>query len=76
MPDADLLIRSSGEQRVSNFLLWQATYAELVISPLMWPEFNQEAFADCIAEYQSRARRFGGVHACVPPEGERAPPTT
>ena len=61
MPDADLLIRTSGEQRVSNFLLWQATYAELVISDLMWPEFNQQAFADSIAEYQSRDRRFGAA---------------
>lgn len=61
MPDADLLIRTSGEQRVSNFLLWQATYAELVISDLMWPEFNQQAFSACIAEYQSRNRRFGAA---------------
>jgi len=61
MPDVDLLIRSSGEQRVSNFLLWQATYAELVISPLMWPEFNAAVLADCVAEYQVRRRRFGAV---------------
>jgi len=61
MPDVDLLIRTSGEQRVSNFLLWQATYAELVVSPLMWPDFDRHGFADCIAEYQSRSRRFGGA---------------
>ena len=61
MPDADLLIRSSGEQRVSNFLMWQAAYAELVVSPLMWPEFNKNVFADCIAEYQARDRRFGAA---------------
>jgi undecaprenyl diphosphate synthase len=70
MPDADLLIRTSGEQRVSNFLVWQATYAELVISPLMWPEFNRAAFADCIADYQSRSRRFGGVDGRVRREGD------
>lgn len=61
MPDTDLLIRSSGELRVSNFLLWQATYAELVVSPLMWPEFNRDVFADCVAEFQSRDRRFGAA---------------
>ncbi len=61
MPDVDLLIRTSGEQRVSNFLLWQATYAELVVSPLMWPDFDRHSFAGCIAEYQSRSRRFGGA---------------
>ncbi len=61
MPDADLLIRSSGEQRVSNFLMWQAAYAELVVSPLMWPDFNKNVFADCIAEYQGRDRRFGAA---------------
>lgn len=61
MPDADLLIRSSGEHRVSNFLMWQAAYAELVVSPLMWPDFNKNVFADCIAEYQARDRRFGAA---------------
>jgi len=61
MPDADLVIRSSGEQRVSNFLLWQAAYAELVVSPLMWPEFNRDVLAECIAEYQARHRRFGSA---------------
>ncbi|MCP3973666.1 MAG: di-trans,poly-cis-decaprenylcistransferase [bacterium] len=61
MPDADVLIRSSGEHRVSNFLMWQAAYAELVVSPLMWPDFNRNVFADCIAEYQGRDRRFGAA---------------
>lgn len=61
MPDVDLLIRTSGEQRVSNFLIWQATYAEIVISDLMWPDFNQEAFRECVGEYQRRDRRFGAA---------------
>jgi len=61
MPDVDLLIRTSGEQRVSNFLLWQATYAEIVISDLMWPDFNQNSFRECVSEYQGRDRRFGAA---------------
>ncbi len=61
MPDVDLLIRTSGEQRVSNFLLWQATYAELVVSPLMWPDFDRHSFVDCVIQYQARSRRFGGA---------------
>lgn len=61
MPDVDLLIRSSGEFRTSNFLIWQATYAEIVVSPLMWPEFSKEALYDCVREYQGRNRRFGAA---------------
>lgn len=61
MPDVDLLIRSSGEQRVSNFLIWQATYAEIIFSDLMWPEFDRKVLHDCIVEYQSRDRRFGAA---------------
>ncbi len=61
MPDVDLLIRTSGEQRTSNFLMWQATYAELVVSPLMWPEFSRDALRACVAEYQRRSRRFGAA---------------
>lgn len=61
MPDVDLLIRSSGEQRTSNFLIWQATYAEIVFSELMWPDFNREVLFDCVREYQRRSRRFGAA---------------
>lgn len=59
MPDADLIIRTSGEQRISNFLLWQSAYAEYVFPEILWPDFRQQDLVDCIAEYQSRKRRFG-----------------
>jgi len=58
-PDPDLLIRTSGEFRVSNFLLWQISYAEFVISPVLWPDFRREHFLDAIREYGRRQRRFG-----------------
>jgi undecaprenyl diphosphate synthase len=61
MPDPDLVIRSSGEQRTSNFLLWEAAYAEYVFSPVLWPDFDRTTLADCVAEYQRRHRRFGGA---------------
>jgi undecaprenyl diphosphate synthase len=60
LPDLDLLIRTSGEVRLSNFLLWQAAYAELLFVPTLWPDFSEQAFADAIAEYGQRQRRFGG----------------
>lgn len=59
-PQVDLLIRTSGEQRISNFLLWQIAYAELVFSSVLWPDFNEKAFSDAIIAYQQRDRRFGG----------------
>lgn len=59
MPDADLIIRTSGEQRISNFLLWQSAYAEYVFPDILWPDFRAQNLVDCIAEYQSRGRRFG-----------------
>lgn len=59
-PQVDLLIRTSGEQRISNFLLWQIAYAELFFSPVLWPDFNEHSFADAIIAYQQRERRFGG----------------
>ncbi len=60
-PDPDLLIRTSGEMRISNFLLWQLAYAEIVVSPVLWPDFNREHFFEAILEYQRRERRFGRV---------------
>ena len=58
-PDPDLLIRTSGEYRISNFLLWQIAYTELYFSPKLWPDFNKNDFINAIIEYQSRERRFG-----------------
>ena len=61
MPDPDLIIRTSGEQRISNFLLWQAAYSELWFTPVLWPDFNREHLYEAIRDYQKRSRRFGGV---------------
>ncbi len=61
IPDPDLVIRTSGEQRLSNFLMWQAAYSELVFLPLLWPDFDRSAFDSALAEYASRERRFGGL---------------
>lgn len=59
IPDPDLFIRTGGEQRLSNFLLWQSAYSELYFSDLMWPEFGAKAYAEALAEYARRQRRFG-----------------
>ncbi|QTD37073.1 isoprenyl transferase [Polaribacter batillariae] len=59
LPEVDLMIRTSGEQRISNFLLWQMAYAELYFTNILWPDFRQEHFYDAIIEYQNRERRFG-----------------
>jgi len=61
VPDPDLMIRTSGEMRISNFLLWQLSYAELYITSVMWPDFREEAFHEAIAEYGRRHRRFGDI---------------
>ncbi|MBE0450179.1 MAG: isoprenyl transferase [Clostridia bacterium] len=61
MPDPDLLIRTSGEQRLSNFLLWQLAYTEFIFEPLFWPDFNEEAYKKAIHLYQERNRRFGAL---------------
>lgn len=61
IPDPDLLIRTGGEQRLSNFLLWQAAYAELLFLPVMWPEFGANEFNEALAEYARRERRFGKI---------------
>ncbi|WP_452225329.1 isoprenyl transferase [Lacinutrix chionoecetis] len=59
LPDVDLLIRTSGEQRISNFLLWQIAYAELYFTEVLWPDFTKQHLCDAIIEYQNRERRFG-----------------
>jgi undecaprenyl diphosphate synthase len=59
LPDPDLLIRTSGEQRLSNFLLWQTSYTELYITSVLWPDFNEREFLQAILDYQKRERRFG-----------------
>jgi undecaprenyl diphosphate synthase len=60
-PDPDLLIRTSGEMRLSNFLLWQISYAELVVTPTLWPDFRKPQFFEALEEYTRRHRRFGSV---------------
>ena len=61
-PDPDLLIRTSGEQRISNFLLWQIAYSEFIFTKVAWPDFVEEEFYKALLEYQSRDRRFGGLN--------------
>ncbi|WP_210493067.1 polyprenyl diphosphate synthase [Patulibacter sp. SYSU D01012] len=63
MTDPDLLIRTSGEQRISNYLLWQCAYSEIVFAPELWPEFDRAAFERCLDAYGTRQRRFGGREA-------------
>jgi undecaprenyl diphosphate synthase len=60
LPDPDLIIRTAGENRLSNFLLWQAAYAELYVTETLWPDFDEAALAQAVSAYQSRIRRFGG----------------
>jgi undecaprenyl diphosphate synthase len=64
-PDVDLLIRTSGELRISNFLLWQLSYAELYFTPKCWPEFNNEEFHLALKDFANRERRYGGVNAVL-----------
>ena len=61
MPDPDLVVRTSGEYRLSNFLLWEAAYSELVFTDVLWPDFRREHLYDAVREYQDRNRRFGGL---------------
>lgn len=61
IPDPDLVIRTSGEVRLSNFLMWQSAYSELVFTPVLWPDFDQQALETAIDEFQMRDRRFGGL---------------
>ena len=76
MPDPDLVIRTSGELRTSNYLLWESAYSEYVFTPVLWPDFDRHTLAECIIEYQSRDRRFGGAEdLSVPPRsGGKVPP--
>jgi len=62
MPDVDLLIRTSGEHRLSNFLLWQVAYSELLFTETLWPDFRRADLYEAILEYQARDRRFGGLN--------------
>jgi hypothetical protein len=62
LPDPDLLIRTSGEMRVSNFLLWQIAYAEMYVSETLWPDFNRARLLEALIEFQKRERRYGGLH--------------
>ena len=71
LPDPDLLVRTSGEMRVSNFLLWQIAYTELVVSQTLWPDFRARHLLEAILEYQGRERRFGGVGSGQPKESAR-----
>jgi undecaprenyl diphosphate synthase len=73
MPDPDLLIRTSGEMRLSNFLLWQIAYAELYITETLWPDFNRTELLRAILEFQKRDRRFGGLGESVLPAPVQAP---
>lgn len=61
LPDPDLVIRTSGEMRLSNFLLWQLAYAEICVTPTLWPDFRGQHLLECLADYQKRERRYGGL---------------
>ena len=63
MPDPELMVRTSGEYRISNYLLWELAYSELVFTDVLWPDFRKQNLADAIREYQARERRFGGVQS-------------
>lgn len=65
IPDPELVIRTSGEQRLSNFLLWQASYSEFVFTAGHWPDFGREALVEALLQYQSRDRRFGGLSSAI-----------
>ena len=69
MPDPDVIVRTSGEMRISNFLLWGSAYAELVFTDTLWPNFGAQDLVDTIVEFQMRGRRFGGVRSATPPRG-------
>ena len=68
VPDPDLMIRTSGEMRLSNFMLWQLSYAELYTTPVLWPDFREEQFAEALEAYRLRDRRYGGLSTQAPKE--------
>jgi undecaprenyl diphosphate synthase len=68
LPDPDLLIRSSGEMRISNFLLWQIAYAEMFVTETLWPDFNRAGLLEAFVEFQKRERRYGGIREGTEPE--------
>lgn len=72
LPPVDLIIRTSGERRISNFLLWQCAYAELVFTETLWPDFRTRQFLECLVEYQSRERRYGKTSAQLKSESDLA----
>ncbi|MDR3567016.1 MAG: isoprenyl transferase [Syntrophobacteraceae bacterium] len=74
LPDPDLVIRTGGEIRVSNFLLWQIAYAELYFTEILWPDFGKDKFVEALAEFQRRERRFGRTGEQVRQNGESSPP--
>jgi undecaprenyl diphosphate synthase len=76
LPDPDLLIRTSGELRVSNFLLWQIAYAEIWVTPIPWPDFRRETLYAAIRDFQGRERRFGRVEAGTRSQDTAAAPVT
>jgi len=76
LPPLDLVIRTSGEHRISNFLLWQAAYAELAFTDVLWPEFRANQFLDCVFEYQQRERRFGLTSAQLKQATSASPAST
>jgi undecaprenyl diphosphate synthase len=69
MPDPDLIIRTSGENRLSNFLMWQAAYSEIYISETLWPDFSKDEFIEILKNYQKRDRRFGKVSCSTSNDG-------
>ena len=71
LPDPDLLIRTSGEMRVSNFLLWQIAYAEIFVTETLWPDFNRARLLDALVEFQKRERRYGGIREGQPSSDEK-----
>jgi len=70
MPDVDLFVRSSGEQRTSNFLLWQAAYAEMVFLDTLWPDFDRRHLWHAVELYAQRERRYGGAPPVLPPPAD------